>query len=156
MTAHGIRGLVKLRCFLEDPADLASYNPLETECGRRVFLTLKNPIKGDWLAEISGISDRSSAEELRHVFLYTDRDRLPEPEDGELYIEDLVGCRAITPNGEIVGDIIAVENFGASDLLEIRPPSGKSFYLPLIEPYVGTIDLASGCVTVEAIEDFRN
>ncbi len=156
MTAHGIRGLVKLRCFLEDPADLESYNPLETEDGGTLSLTLKNPIKGDWLAEVSGISDRTAAEKLRHVLLYTDRNRLPEPDEGEVYVEDLIGCQTITANGEPVGEIIAVENFGASDLIEIRPLSGKSFYLPMIEPYVSKIDLESRSVTVDPAEEFRS
>lgn len=156
MTAHGIRGLVKLRCFLEDPADLESYNPLETEEGQEFSLTLKNPIKGDWLAEVSGISDRTSAEKLRHLLLYTDRDRLPEPAEGEVYVEDLIGCKAVTASGEAIGEIIAVENFGASDIIEIRPLSGRSFYLPMTEPYVSAIDLDSRIVTIDPAEEFRH
>ena len=155
VTAHGVRGLVKLRCYLEDPSVLSSYNPLESEDGRRFSLTLKNPVKGDWLAAVDGIVDRTAAEALRHLRLYTDRGRLPDPGEGEVYIQDLIGCRAVTAGGEEVGVVIALQNFGASDLVEIRPLAGKTFYLPLIPPYVGEIDLQAGTVVVEPAEEFR-
>lgn len=155
MTAHGVRGLVKLRCYLEDPFRLSMYNPLETEDGRRFSLTLKNPVKGDWLAAVDGITDRTAAELLRHLRLYTDRKNLPSPDEGEIYVQDLIGCRAVTAAGEDVGTVIALQNFGASDLVEIRPLAGKTFYLPLIPPYVGEIDLQTGTVVVEPAEEFR-
>lgn len=155
LTAHGVRGLVKLRVNLEDPEDLESYNPLTDETGKEYTITLKNPIKDDWVAEVKGITDRNQSETLRGLSLYIDRNQLPETEDGEIYLEDLVGCEAIDKEGHKVGEIIAVENFGASDLIEIKPINGgKTYYLPIDEPYVLDIDLESQIVVVDPAEEF--
>lgn len=155
--AHGIRGLVKLRCHLEAPEALESYNPLTDENGKHYTITLKNPIKGDWLAEVEGVKDRNTSELLRGIKLYIDRDQLPESEDGDIYLEDLVGCDAIGKDGHKIGTIIAVDNFGASDLIEIRPVSGeKSYYLPIAEPYVLDIDLEQNIVVVEPAQEFMD
>jgi 16S rRNA processing protein RimM len=155
LTAHGVRGLVKLRCFLDNPTTISDYNPMESEDGRKFSVTLKNPIKEDWVASIDGITDRNIAEKLRHLELYVDRDRLPETDTDEYYIDDLIGCAAIDKDGAKIGDVIGFENYGAGDLLEIKPASGgKSYYLPMAEPYVGDIDLDKKTVTVEPAEEF--
>lgn len=153
--AHGIRGLVKLRCHLENEKDLHNYNPLHDENGKAFTVTLKNSVKGDWLAEIAGVIDRNASELLRGIDLFIDRSQLPETEDGGIYLEDLVGCEAIDKEGHKIGDVISVDNFGASDLLEIRPINGgKTYYLPLIEPYVGDIDVEQKIIVVEPAEEF--
>ena len=154
-TVHGIRGLVKLAVYLEDPEDIESYNPLQGVDGKLYTIALKNPIKGDWLAEVNGITDRTEAEKLRGTALYIDRDQLPETDDGEMYLEDLVGCDAINEEGHKIGSIVAVDNFGASDLIEIKPIDGsKTYYLPLAEPYVLDIDLEQNIVVVAPAEEF--
>lgn len=154
-TAHGIRGLVKMAVHLEDAQDIENYNPLESSDGRKFTVKLKNALKGDWLAEVNGISDRNQAELLRGIELFIDRDQLPPPEEGEIYMEDLVGCDAITADGHKIGEIVSVDNFGASDLIEIKPIDGsKTYYLPIAEPYVQDIDLDQRIVVVEPAEEF--
>ena len=141
-TAHGVRGLVKLFVHTEDPQSLEDYGPLFTsESGTATLkLTLANQMNKFWLAEIEGITDRNAAEKLRGTELWIDRDRLPEPEAGQHYYTDLVGLPALDDSGNEVGKIISVANFGASDLLEIQPPSSTSFYLPFVKDYVLQID----------------
>jgi 16S rRNA processing protein RimM len=92
---------------------------------------------------------------LRGIELFIDRDQLPETDGDEIYLEDLVGCEAINTEGHKIGEIIAVENFGASDLIEIKPIDGsKTYYLPITEPYVQDIDLEQRIVVVEPAEEF--
>ncbi len=154
-TAHGIRGLLKLAVYLENPKDIENYNPVQGSDGKKYTIILKNAIKGEWLAEVNGITDRNQAELLRGIELYIDRDQLPETEDDEIYLEDLVGCDAINTEGHKIGDIISVDNFGASDLIEIKPIDGsKTFYLPIAEPYVQDIDIDQKIVVVEPAAEF--
>ncbi len=154
LTAHGVRGLVKVDCYLEEPSELKNYNPLTTADGKSLTLTLKNSLKGLWLAEIDGVNDRTIAERYRNTELFIDRESLPEAEDGH-YILDLVGLDVQNKAGAVIGKVLAVENFGASDLLEIKPVSGKSYYLPMIEPYVSDIDPEAGFISVDQVEDFQ-
>lgn len=157
MTAHGVRGLVKLRCHLENPEDLAGYNPLRDETGKEYEIVLKNPLKNDWVAEVKGVTDRNVAETMRGLKLFIDRSDMPEADDGEFYYEDLIGCKTISPQGLVMGSVIAVENFGAGDLLEIRPVmSGSSYYLPIAEPFVQTIDVVAKTIVIEPAEEFMN
>ena len=155
LTAHGVRGFVKLRVFLEDPSDISGYNPIKDAKGKSYQIKLKNSVKGDWVAEISGITDRNEAEKLRGLELFIDRNQLPELEDGEIYIEDLIGCSAIDKDGKKLGDVIDFQNFGAGDLIEIKPASGgKTYYLPMVEPYVGDIDTEKRTIIIDPAEEF--
>ncbi len=72
------------------------------------------------MARLAGVSDRTAAEALKGVDLYVDRDRLPPAAEGEFYHADLIGMAAVDPAGQRIGEIVAVQNFGAGDLLEIR------------------------------------
>jgi len=154
-TAHGIRGLLKVAIYLENPKDIENYNPLQGSDGKSYTILLKNAVKGDWLAQVNGISDRNQAELLRGIELFIDRDQLPQTDGEEIYLEDLVGCEAINTEGHKIGEIISVDNFGASDLIEIKPIDGtKTYYLPLTEPYVQDIDLEQKIVVIDPAEEF--
>jgi len=156
LTAHGVRGLVKLRCYLDDPADLKNYPELKDEAGQAFAVKLKNPLGSDWVAEVNGITDRNEAEKLRGLKLFITRDDLPEAPESQFYYEDLIGCKTITPQGLVIGTVIAVENFGAGDLIEIRPNAGQSYYLPMAEPFVQTVDLNTRTIVTEPAEEFMN
>lgn len=157
-TAHGIRGLVKLECYAEDPSCLENYGPLYT--GERGENTLSIRVKGahgqHLLAEIEGVSDRTQAESLRGTGLYLDRSVLPDPEEDSFYHADLLGLTVLTPEGAKIGTVRAVQNFGAGDLLEVWPDMGTTFYLPFTKENFPDIDLRTGSlVCVEDITLYR-
>ncbi|HAJ90636.1 MAG TPA: 16S rRNA processing protein RimM, partial [Rhodospirillaceae bacterium] len=92
---------------------------------------------------------------LRGIELYINREQLPETDGDEIYLEDLVGCDAINSEGHKIGEIVSVDNFGASDLIEIKPIDGsKTYYLPIAEPFVQDIDLDQKIVVVDPAEEF--
>ncbi|PZQ45680.1 MAG: 16S rRNA processing protein RimM [Micavibrio aeruginosavorus] len=152
-TAHGIKGYVKVRPFVDDETLLERDGVFTSETeNKTIKIKLKNALKGDFVAQVDGISDRNAAELLRGTQLYIDRDTLPDTDDGEYYIEDLKGLRVIDKDGSTIGDVISVENFGASDLLDIKPVSGASFYIPFTDDTIIDVDFESGVVTVEMPE----
>ena len=158
--AHGVRGQVKMRLYLDDP-DLVRTLPglYTTEQGpATIKVILAKEIPNGWIASIHGISDRNAAEKLRGQKLYIDRDALPdldsEDEDGVYYAADLIGLTARDDNGRPIGTVVAVENFGASDLLDIKPTTGHNFYVPFTDDYVPDIDLDAGTVTLQNFMGF--
>lgn len=148
--AHGIKGEVSIRTFTAEPADIAAYGPLTDSAGRRHFeiSSLRVTPKGV-VARIKGIDDRTAAERLRNTKLYVPRDRLPPPEEGAYYHEDLIGMDALDSAGAKLGTVAAVLNYGAGDLLEIAcPGSRETLLIPFTDAAVPDIDLARRCVTI--------
>ena len=149
--AHGVRGGVRLKSFTEVPEDIAAYGPLADQAGAREFrLTLTGRSKGLLLGRIEGIGDRNQAEALSGTRLYLSRDGLPAIEEPEtFYHADLIGLAAEDPDGLPLGRVIAVQNFGAGDLLEIKPPDGgASGLVAFTKTVVPRIDLAAGKLVV--------
>ena len=127
--AHGVTGEVRLKLLGEGYEAL---KPHKSFNGGSLTLTkLRSDNKGGAIARFAGVSDRTAAEKLRGMTLSVAREDLPPLGEGEFYHSDLVGLPAIADNGEAVGTVRAVENFGATDIVEIEKPDGKTFMVPL-------------------------
>ena len=152
--AHGARGEVKLWSFTADPMAIKDYGALATEDGKRTFtIETLRPGKDFLVARLSGVTDRTAAEKLGNLDLYIARDRLPPAEADEFYHADLIGLTAIGTDGRELGTVIAIHNFGASDLIEIRPTQGgATVMLPFTEAIVPVVDIAGGRIVVDPPE----
>jgi 16S rRNA processing protein RimM len=155
--AHGVRGDVRLRSFAERPSDIKGYSPLwgPDELGSFTILTLR-PMgrpQGLFVATIAGIGSRESAQALAGIKLYVSRDRLRLRHRDEYLHADLVGCEALSRDGRSIGMIVAVRNFGAGDLIEIRRGS-RAEYLPFSESFVPVVDI-EGRRLVVAVDPFE-
>jgi 16S rRNA processing protein RimM len=149
--AHGVRGEVRLHAFTEDPLAVARYGPLEDEGGTRRFkIASLRSGKDHLIARLEGVRDRGAAAKLANLTLYVPRDRLPAIEDAaSFYRADLVGLRVETRDGAALGEVVAVENFGAGDVLEVKPPRGESVTLPFVEAFVLEVDVLGGRIVAE-------
>lgn len=152
-TAHGVRGLVKVLVTADDP-HLVETAVVYTgdKNDETIQLTLKNPVGKYWIAEVNGIADRDLALALRNTPLWIDRDDLPDAGDGEYYAADLIGLKAIDEQGGEIGTVIAVPDFGATPLLEIKPAGKPSFYLPFTTETVVKEDLDARHIVVRIPE----
>ncbi|MGB6503363.1 MAG: ribosome maturation factor RimM [Xanthobacteraceae bacterium] len=149
--AHGVRGEVRLRSFTADPAAIVGYGPLQTEDGRVIEIESLRPAKDHFVATLAGITDRNAAERLANTKLYVPRERLPAPDEpDEYYHADLIGLAVIDRAGKPLGTVVAVHNFGAGDLIEVRQAEGKpTRLLPFDAVTVPHVDLAAGRLVVE-------
>ena len=143
--AHGVRGEVKVTTFTADPMALADYKTLLRQDGSPALtIASARPAKGGIVARLKGVADRNAAEALRGLKLYIPRDSLPEPEEDEFYLADLIGLFVETAEGEALGTVKAVQDFGAGDLLEIQPRAGATWWLPFTRQAVPEVRLAQG------------
>jgi 16S rRNA processing protein RimM len=148
--AHGIRGEVMIHAYTEPPENVAAYGPLSDEAGARTFRieSAHTTAKGV-VARLAGVADRDAAEALKGVELYVDRDQLPPAAEGEYYRADLIGMAAVDRDGKRIGGIVAVQNYGAGDLLEIRLAGARQTELiPFTDAHVPEVDIATGRVVV--------
>ena len=124
---------------------VTSYGPLESEDGTRRFeIEMLRPSKDFFVAKLKGVGDRDAAEKLTNVKLYVTRDRLPPVDDSEtFYHADLIGLAAVTPDGKPLGTVTAIHNFGAGDVIEIKPEIGEALLLPFTGATVPEIDIAA-------------
>ena len=154
--AHGIRGEVRLRSFTEDPAAVTDYGPLESEDGARRFtIEALRPAKDHFVVRLAGVGDRAAAEKLTNLKLYVSRDRLPRIDETDTYYHaDLIGLAAVTADGAALGTVTAVHNFGAGDLIEIKPHGGSEpLMVPFTEAAVPEIDMKARRLIVRPLTE---
>ena len=131
--AHGIKGELRLKLFADSAESLARHSHLYVG-GRELALRDVKDGGKTAIARFEGITYRSGAEALRGQLVEIDRDKLPPLEEGEYYHADLVGLPCVSVGGEARGTVVAVENFGAGDLLEVERPNGQRSLIPFREP----------------------
>jgi 16S rRNA processing protein RimM len=140
---------VLIKTFTERPEDIAAYGPLDDGRGRALRVEVIRVTPKGVVARIAGVGDRSGADALKGASLYVDRDRLPAPGEGEFYHADLIGLAAVDAEGRPLGEVVAVYNHGAGDLLELRlAESGKTELVAFTDAFVPEVDLAARRVVV--------
>lgn len=145
--AHGINGEVRLKLFAESIESLSRQKTVLV--GERLLtLASVKASGGAPVLRFAEITDRSSAEALRGQLITIPREALPPLEEGEYYHADLIGLDCASRDGMPLGQVVAVENFGAGDILEIEKPDGKRTMVPFRE---GIADLADGRIVVDPL-----
>ncbi|GHE74342.1 ribosome maturation factor RimM [Camelimonas fluminis] len=156
--AHGVRGEVRLKSWTADPASVRDYGPFVSADGRPLRLTSLRPAPGGeadmFIVQVEGVGDRSAAEALARQRLFVPRDRLPQLDDeDEFYLADLVGLAVENDGGRQIGEVIAVHDFGAGDVIEIRPLAATgekrgSVMVAFTRDFVPVVDIAGRRVVV--------
>ena len=134
--AHGIGGEVRLKLFAEGIESLRRHEAVQVG-DRRLALTSVKPGGGGAIARFAEITNRTAAEALRGRLLTVPRSALPALEEGEYYHADLLGLPCESAAGEPLGTVVAVDNFGAGDIVEIEKPDGKRTMVPFRPPGAG-------------------
>lgn len=153
-STHGVRGQVKIRSFTDFPEDILAYGPLYDKTGARRFdIRLDGNSKGGLIASIKGISNCNDAEKLKGTELFANRANLPEPDEGEFYYEQLIGLEVRTEDGAMFGSVRAIQNYGASDLLEVRvSATGKNELFTFTDAVFPEVDIDGGSITIRPPE----
>ena len=149
---QGVRGEVRVRPWTHDPMSLKRYHPLLLPDGREVEVAALRPHKGDMLvARFRGIASREAAAALTNLDLSVPRGVLPEVDEDEFLLDDLIGLVASSADGRAWGEVVAVHDFGAGEVLELRLEGGRTAMIPFSEAAVPEIDVEAGTLTVEPV-----
>lgn len=155
---HGVRGEMRLKSFTGDPLAITDYAPLTDKSGQRRYVLKKaRPFKDDLLiVSVEGVTDRDAAAKLTNLELYASRDVMPPAEEDEFYHADLIGLQAKDPDGKIIGFVLAMHNFGAGDIIEIKPvDGGQTLLLPFTKTIVPHINLTDETITIIMPEEIE-
>lgn len=146
--AFGVRGEVRISAFTEEPLALARFGALRRQDGSPALtITTAREAKGGLICRCDGVETKEQADALRGLRLFIARDALPEPDEDEFYLADLIGLAVVDPAGAPVGKVKSVQDFGAGDILEIIPEEGgATWYLPFTREAVPEVKIAEGLI----------
>ena len=126
--AHGVAGEVRLKVFAEALDNVRAHKSFNA--GKLTLKSLRHGNNGA-IARFAEIADRNAADALRGTELTVSRESLPPLGPGEYYHTDIIGLPAVSTTGEDLGHVVAIDDFGAGDILEIERPDGKRFMVPM-------------------------
>ena len=148
--AHGLGGLVRVRPFTAEPEAIGSYGPVRNEAGTTSYniAVVRPGPKGQMIVRVDGVADRDGADALRGIHFYVDRSRLPAPNDDEFYHADLIGLPVVDTDGQPMGRVRAVLDYGAGDMLDIA--GGRvEMVVPFTRLSVPEVDLTNRRVVID-------
>jgi len=104
------------------------------------------------ILKLSGIDDRSTAEEAKGKGIYIDERDLPALSEGEYYIRDMIGLSVVDDTGHVLGKLSDVIQNSAQDLYEVEMKDGKKILIPAVEEFILNIDIEKKQMDVKLIE----
>jgi 16S rRNA processing protein RimM len=149
--AHGIKGELRVKTFTGDPLALGDYGPLYAGDGRAFEIETIRPAGEMVVVRFRGLRDRTAAEGLTGTELFVDRSALPAEEEDEFYHADLVGLTIRDETGAEAGKVIAVQNYGGGDILEITFQGRKGLLIPFSQAAVPEVDVPGGFIRVDTV-----
>ncbi len=140
--AFGVKGEARVRSFTDDPEACFTYGPLVDAQGVVVITPVRHrPLNEGFGVLAKEQRQREEWEALKGTLLHVPREAMPDTDDNEVYVADLIGADVRHADGRTLGVVKAVQNFGAGDLIEIQPAEGASFLLPFTEEIFPEVDM---------------
>lgn len=156
---HGVRGEVVIKPYTQEPEGVATYGAVTDESGDREFkVKVVRVTKKGVVARLSGISNRNEAEALKGLVLFVEKSKLPKEDEDEWYFSDLIDLKVFLKGEKnSKGAVVAVQNYGAADLLEVRIEGAKTTLLvPFTEEIVPEVNVAEGFVVIDPPDGLLN
>jgi len=150
--AHGIKGEVRVKTFTGDPLALGDYGPLYANGGRTLEVLDIRPAGTVVVVRFKGVADRSAAEGLTGTELFVDRSALPDDGDeDDFYQADLIGLDVRDDTGSAIGKVVAVQNFGGGDILDLTLGHAKGVLIPFSKAAVPEVSIAGGYIRIDPV-----
>jgi 16S rRNA processing protein RimM len=147
--SHGLQGAVKIKSFMTVPEDIVTYGPLRNKsAGKSYKICLISSNQKGLVATLSGVNDRNASEKLRGTKLYLPRNILPKLDENEFYYSDLLGLSVENKNGEIIGVVTLIDDYGAGEIMEVDMKEGGTEMFSMSRQVVPVIDVENQRVVV--------
>ena len=148
VNTHGIRGEVKVTPWCDEPEAFESLKNLYDKDGNVLEIVRVRYHKSSVILTLKGVSDMNTAETLKGIILYADRDDLGELPEGTYYICDLIGLDVVTEDGKAIGKLTDCFPTGSNDVYVVKPPQGRDILLPAIPQVIKEVCLEDGKMIV--------
>jgi 16S rRNA processing protein RimM len=156
--AHGLKGELRVEPFFDQSDALAEIEELwlSRDANAPVDATkhaveFARPVPKAYLVKLEGVSDRNASEALRGATVWVERGALPETDDSEYYLVDLIGAKVVGPEGD-VGVVVAIATHPSVDAIVIELPDGKRVEQPLVDDWVARVSVAEKLIELSSLE----
>jgi 16S rRNA processing protein RimM len=159
--AHGIRGELVVESMTDAPDAVFA-------AGHRVFAGTRKgtlsgdrqelrighatPFKGGWIVGFEGIATRSAAEAWRDRFFLLPEDEITPPEEGEVFIHDLVGMQVLLVDGSPIGEVAQMLEMPQGLVMEVKRPARDTVLLQFDDHTVTDVDADRRVIRVDPVE----
>ncbi|MEE2745718.1 MAG: ribosome maturation factor RimM [Pseudomonadota bacterium] len=146
---HGLNGAVKIKSYMVSKEDIAAFGPVTDKTGKSTYnVQLKSSNNRNLIAELSGVEDRDASESIVGTELYLPRNVLPKLADNEFYYSDLLGLTVTDTEGQLIGKISLIDNYGAGEVMEVNLKEGGTRMFRMSREVVPEINLRKGQVII--------
>lgn len=151
VNTHGIRGNIKIYPWSADAELLKTFKTLYMGKNGEKPVKVKSAYvhKGCVIAAIEGVDDVNQAMTLKGKVLYFDREDAGL-EEGEFFLDDIIGAKVVTEDGEEVGTLTEVLQNPTQDVYVIK--GEKEHLIPAVDEFILDVDVDGECITVHMIE----
>ena len=147
---YGVRGWGKLFSWTRPRKNLLEYAEFETGNGRRLRIVEGREQGKTLIARIDGVDDRDAAMALHGTTLFVPRDALPEPDAGQFYWSDLIGCTVSDAGRGVIGTVDHLLETGAHDVMVVTRAGQKDELIPFaMGQVVLEVDLIARAISVD-------
>ncbi len=148
----GLKGEINIFMLTNDLYSFKKLKPFFSDDGTVAwhFQHLRM-LKGNLIGKLKNYTTRTTVEKLKGKKIFANKEKLPRTKPGEFYIFDLINCKVQLKDNKIIGRINKIDNFGAGDLLSIKPIKGKDFYIPMNEDNVISVNLKKKIIVIKPI-----
>ena len=151
---HGIKGLVKIKSYLEKPNDIFNFNELFINKIKIKQINFKFRKKSTFVAELSGVDSVNEAKNFVNFEIFLKKDLLPKLNNKEFYLNDLISFNLKSESGNKLGKITGFFDFGAGLIVEVKRKN-KLELLPFSDEFIVKIDYKSQFIIISSnVEKF--
>lgn len=158
VNTNGLKGTLKVKPFTDNIKEFETFKSIYIQKGNELIeykIEKVGYIKNMVLLKLQGIDDINEAEKYRNFYLKINRNILPELPKNTYYIVDLLECKVVTIEGELLGKVKDVFNTGSNDIYEVKDEFGKQILIPAIKEVIKNIDIPNKKITVKLMEGLR-
>lgn len=166
---HGIKGEIDIMLLTDYPKTIKKGDILffDEKCSQKAevesirWKKLKNSRIS--VIKFKGIDSRNNAENLKGKSIFRSIKDSPMLKKNQYWIDDIAGCVVYTKDDIIIGTVIDVEKFAANDNLVIKVENknlniectdNDTFYIPVIEDYIESVDLKNKKIILKKIPEY--
>ena len=151
--AHGLHGELKVKPLTDAPSFYESRATVLLDAGqglRSLAVRHMRTAGAHWIVGLEGVDERAAALALKGAELLLDESELRPLQEGEYFLDDLIGCTVEDERGATLGRVRGVIETGANDVLEVVTEDGEAL-VPMTDEVVRAVETDARRIRIQPL-----